>query len=92
MILPIPVYGNTRMCEKLLSVNENSLYVYETLKSMEENPYFCMEYLRLLFTVKASILITPYFLVNMYTCMISNSHKILGKNIFYTEKKMLINL
>ena len=51
MIFPIPAYGNTRVYGKFPSANEKSLYVYGTFKSMEEKPYFRMEYLLLLFTV-----------------------------------------
>ena len=41
----------TRVYFKFPSTNEKSLYVYRTFKSMEEKPYFRMEYLRLFFTL-----------------------------------------
>ena len=51
MIFPIPVYGNTQVNGKFPSANEKSLYMHGTFKSLEEKPYFRMEYLRLFFTV-----------------------------------------
>ena len=45
----IPAYGNTRVYATFPSVKEKFLYVYGTFKSMEEKPYFCMRYLRLVF-------------------------------------------
>ena len=38
MIFPI-AYGNTRVHDKFPSVNEKSLYVWGTFKSMEEKSY-----------------------------------------------------
>ena len=39
-IFPKPAYGNRRVNGKFPNANEKSLYVYGTLRTMEEKPYF----------------------------------------------------